>query len=388
MSAVESLSFGCRLNALEAALLARAPEYAGKVVVNTCAVTAEAEAQARQAIRRLARERPDSEIVVTGCAATLRPEAWRDLPGVRAVVPNARKLAGASQRGARLLARAYLEIQNGCDHACTFCAIAAARGPSRSLSLESAVAEARRLVAEGANELVLTGVDLTAWGEDLEGRPRLGDLVAALLDRVRDLPRLRLSSLDVAEIDPALESLIVSAPRLMPHLHLSLQSGDDLILKRMKRRHDRAQAVAFCRRIKAARPEIALGADLIAGFPTEDEAAFDNTLRLIADCDLTWLHVFPFSPRPGTPAARMPAPEPGVAHDRAARLRAAGHAAIGRHLDRVVGREVELVMENANIGRAPDYVPVLVDRPAEIGALLRVRISARAGDRLLGSVMA
>ncbi len=351
MPRFEIITFGCRLNAFESELIRGAADAAGlddAVVVNTCAVTAEAERQARQAIRRARREHPNARVIVTGCAATLAPERYAALGEVDLVLDNAAKLrpesyfpeavtpvpaiererqtAAASDlkplsrnmgEGAR--ARAYLQVQQGCDHRCTFCIIPYARGPSRSVSLAEIIEQARNRLARGTGEIVLTGVDLTAYGADLPDRPSLGQMVGGLLDSVPELRRLRLSSLDPSEIDEDLWRLIAAETRLMPHLHLSLQAGDDLILKRMKRRHSRAQAVEAARRARALRPEIMLGADLIAGFPTETDSMFRNTSGLIEECRLGFVHVFPYSKRPGTPAARMPQLAPAIIRERGAR---------------------------------------------------------------------
>ncbi|HEV2300743.1 MAG TPA: tRNA (N(6)-L-threonylcarbamoyladenosine(37)-C(2))-methylthiotransferase MtaB, partial [Stellaceae bacterium] len=343
MSDVEIITFGCRLNALESEVIRRAARAAGledAIVVNTCAVTAEAERQARQAIRRARREHPQARILVTGCAAEIMPQRYAAMPEVDRVLGNAAKLKPESYREGSLpdaagaapplvdgfegRARAYLQVQQGCDHRCTFCVIPLGRGPSRSLPFEEIVTAARRLVAAGYREIVLTGVDLTAYGADLAGRASLGAMLRRLLLAAPEIARLRLSSLDPAEIDDELWRLIGEEPRLMPHLHLSLQAGDDVILKRMKRRHSRDEAIAVARRARALRPEIALGADLIAGFPTETEAMFAKSLDLVAECGLAFLHVFPFSARPGTPAARMPQVAAAAVRERAARLRAAG----------------------------------------------------------------
>ncbi len=383
------VTFGCRLNAFESEVMRRHVEAVGLseiVVVHTCAVTAEAERQARQAIRRARREHPKARIVVTGCSAQLHADRYAAMPEVDHVLGNAEKLDPAVWRAlSRLPAgvhsrvvgdivtvketaghlldgfdgrtRAFLEVQRGCDHRCTFCIIPLARGPARSVPVAEVAARARALVAAGFRELVLTGVDLTSWGQDLPGRPRLGDLVADLLAAVPELERLRLSSLDPAEIDPRLERLLVEEPRLMPHVHLSVQAGDDLILKRMKRRHDRATVVALCRRLRAARPELVFGADLIAGFPTEDEAMFGRTLELVEEAELTFLHVFPYSPRPGTPAARMPQVPVAVRRERAARLRARGEARLQAFLEAQRGRWVRGLVERGGRGHTDQFAP-------------------------------
>jgi threonylcarbamoyladenosine tRNA methylthiotransferase MtaB len=416
MPGLDIITFGCRLNAVESEGIRRAAGAAGldnAVIVNTCAVTAEAERQARQAIRRARREHPDARIIVTGCAATLAPERYAALAGVDRVLDNAAKLRSesyadahaaavsaasplpamsaqsAARTGEDRRARAYLQVQQGCDHRCTFCIIPYARGPSRSLPPAAIIDNARALVAGGAGEIVLTGVDLTAYGADLPDRPTLGSMVRGLLDAVPELGRLRLSSLDPAEIDDALWRLIAAEPRLMPHLHLSLQAGDDLILKRMKRRHTRAQAIATARRARALRPEIMLGADLIAGFPTESEAMFSSALDLIEECGLAFVHVFPYSPRPGTPAARMPQHDPALVRDRAARLRAAAAAALAAELARRVGRVERVLIEAPGRGRAECYAPVrFAAVPADmIGAVRRMRFVAAGASHLIGAVL-
>ena len=403
MAAPEIITFGCRLNAFESEIIRRATGEAGlgdAVIVNTCAVTAEAERQARQAIRRARREHPGAQIIVTGCAATLAPSRYAAMQEVDAVLDNEAKLKAESYLpvAARLnplpvreevvgpiapvRARAYLQVQQGCDHRCTFCIIPYARGPSRSVPVETVIARARDLVTSGAREIVLTGVDVTAYGADLPDRPSLGMLAWRLLAEVQELPRLRVSSLDPSEIDAELWALFADEPRLMPHLHLSLQAGDDLILKRMKRRHSRAQAIDTVRRARELRPEVAIGADLIAGFPTEDEAMFRNSLDLVAECGIAFLHVFPYSPRPGTPAARMPAVAPEIVRERAARLRTAGAAALVADLDSRVGTIGEVLIEKPGRGRAGFYAAV--DCPADIAGLQRLRFSGVAGGKLVG----
>ncbi|MBL8589467.1 MAG: tRNA (N(6)-L-threonylcarbamoyladenosine(37)-C(2))-methylthiotransferase MtaB [Methylobacteriaceae bacterium] len=406
--AVRVLTFGCRLNIVESEAMKRAAEAAGArdlVIVNTCAVTAEATRQARQAIRRARRERPEAEIVVTGCAAAVERERFSAMPEVTRLLDNARTTRAdaflpqsAAPRALEARedvedtawpfldgfdgrTRAFLQVQNGCDHRCTFCVIPYGRGPSRSAPLARVVDEARRLVAAGAPEIVLTGVDLTSYGGDLPGRPPLGALVRAILRHVPDLPRLRLSSIDAIECDATLIAAFAEEERLMPHLHLSLQSGDDLILKRMKRRHTRAQAIELCARLRELRPDIVFGADLIAGFPTESEAAFAQTLALVEECGLTHLHVFPYSPRPGTPAARMPQVAGDAARDRAARLRAAGAAALARHLDAQIGRRLVVLTERGGTGRAADFTPVATpDAPA--GRFFEATATGHDGARL------
>lgn len=417
---VEIVTLGCRLNAYESeAMRALAGEAAlsNAVIVNTCAVTGEAVRQARQAIRRARRQRPDAEIIVTGCAAQIDPESFAAMPEVARVIGNAEKMRAASYAGANervavsdIMAvretahhlidgfsertRAYVQVQNGCDHRCTFCIIPYGRGNARSAPAGDVVEQVRRLAINGVPEVVLTGVDLTSWGGDLPGAPQLGALVARILKHAPDLSMLRLSSLDAIEMDAQLFELLTQHERVAPYLHLSLQHGDDLILKRMKRRHTRAQAIELCQRLEAARPEIALGADLIAGFPTESEAHFANTLSLIEECGLAYVHAFPFSPRQGTPAARMPQLGRPLVKERAARLRAAGAAALTRHLDRWVGREAFALVERQEFARLPDFTSVLFGppasrRPAAVladagGPRMRLRFTTHDGEHLIG----
>ncbi len=415
----EIITFGCRLNAYESEVmrdLAGGQGPSDAVIVNTCAVTKEAERQARQAIRRARRERPGARIIVTGCAAQIDPAAFAAMPEVDQVVGNREKLradtfapsgsmaggehprvlvddimavretAGHLIRGFEGRARAFVQVQQGCDHRCTFCIIPYGRGPSRSVPVGEVVRQVRLLVDGGTAEVVLSGVDITDYGTDLPGRPRLGQLVRRILTLVPELPRLRVSSVDPVELDEAFLRLIAEEERLMPHLHLSLQAGDDLVLKRMKRRHLRADAVALCRRVRRLRPDVVFGADLIAGFPTEDEAMFANTLSLVADCGLTYLHVFPYSPRPGTPAARMPQVPAATRKARAARLRAEGDRALARFLDSRIGRDEGVLVEKPGFGHSAQFAPVewpdrVGARPGEIATL---RISAVAGGRLQG----
>jgi len=407
--AAEIVTFGCRLNAFESEVMRRHATAAGlddAVIVNTCAVTAEAERQARQAIRRARREHPTARIVVTGCAAQIDPARYAAMPEIDRVLGNAEKLRAESWLGTARVAvgdimavretashlvdgfdnraRAFLEVQQGCDHRCTFCVIPLGRGPSRSVPAGAVVDQARALVASGYRELVLTGVDLTAYGADLPGRPSLGSLARRILTLVPELERLRLSSLDPAEIDDTLWRLIADEPRLMPHLHLSLQAGDDLILKRMKRRHTRAQALSVARRARELRAGIALGADLIAGFPTEDETMFAQTLDFVGEAGLDYLHVFPFSARAGTPAARMPQLARALVRERAARLRTAGAAALERALRARIGTEVDVLIEQPGFGRSEHYAPVTVVSEAPPGAIARVRLTGATADRLTG----
>ena len=418
----EIKTFGCRLNSHESAVIEGHLRAAGAddtVVVNTCAVTAEAERQARQAIRKVRRDRPDARIVVTGCAVQIAPDRYAAMPEIDRVVGNHQKLLADTWRqdgdiqGARVAvgdiatvrdtaghlldgfaepdgrARAIMQVQNGCDHRCTFCIIPFGRGPSRSVPVGEVVRQVRLLVAQGYREVVLSGVDITSYGTDLPGRPTLGQMMRRLLVLVPDLPRLRLSSLDPVEIDQDLWRLIAEEPRLMPHLHLSAQAGDDLILKRMKRRHLRADLLAVCGRARALRPDIVFGADLIAGFPTESEAMFANTLSLVEEAGLTFLHVFPYSERTGTPAARMPAMPKPVRRERAARLRAAGADAVRRHLDRLVGRRLDVLMETPGTARAADFTPVALDVPVATAAdLVAVVATGHDGARLLARPVA
>ena len=416
---VEVVTFGCRLNAYESeALKSRAGEaqLRDTLVVNTCAVTREAVRQSRQAIRRAKRENPARRIIVTGCAAQIEPQTYAAMPEVDAVFGNREKLSpaayaefsrpdfgvGASQKirvndimsvaenAPQMVdhfdgkTRAFLEVQNGCDHRCTFCVIPYGRGNSRSVPLGAVVSEARRLVEKGFAEIVLTGVDLTSYGGDLPGRPCLGMLVEKLLALVPELKRLRLSSIDAIEADPVLMRAIAQEERLMPHFHLSAQSGDDLILKRMKRRHSRSDLVCFCDAVRRLRPEAAFSADLIAGFPTESEAMFENSLGLVDDAGFSRLHVFAFSPRPGTPAARMPQ-LPGVTvKQRAARLRQKGEAALTARLDTMIGSHHTVLMERGGIGRTPCFTPVEIGNVAH-GTFLDVRITGRSGAQLTGA---
>jgi threonylcarbamoyladenosine tRNA methylthiotransferase MtaB len=411
VSSVEVITFGCRLNAYESEVIRLRAEEAGladAVVLNTCAVTAEAVRQARQTIRRVRRERPAARLIVTGCAAQIDPAAFATMGEVDQVLGNAEKLEAASYGAGsrvsvsdifsvheaaapvlapdRVRARASVEIQNGCDHRCTFCVIPFGRGGSRSVPAGLVVEAIRRLSTEGCGEAVLTGVDLTSWGADLPGRPTLGGLVRRILRLAPDLARLRLSSIDVAEIDAELLACFAEEPRLMPHLHLSLQSGDDMILKRMKRRHGRAQALSLIRAVGRVRPDAAFGADVIAGFPTETEAMFERTLNVVEEADLAYLHVFPFSPRAGTPAARMPQLDKAQIKARAARLREAGAAALRRHLDRQVGRNVVGLVERPGRARAPDFTEVIFEGEARAGALVPIEIVGHDGARAIGAL--
>lgn len=408
---VDVLSFGCRLNALDGesvAAMARAGGHDDLVVVNACAVTAEASRQARQAVRRAGRERPEAAIVVTGCGAQIEPERFAAMPEVARVVGLAARsapetwVAGNEHprvmvgdvRGARDVApppadaailkpRAFVQAQTGCDHACTFCVIPLGRGLSRSTPVETVIAEIRRVLAFGAQEAVLTGVDLTAWGLDLAGAPTLGSLVRRILRELPELPRLRLSSLDAAEADDELVRTLEEEERLMPHLHLSLQSGDDMILKRMKRRHSRADALRFAERVRRVRPDAAFGADVIAGFPTETDAMFDNTRSLLEEIGVAYAHVFPFSPRPDAPAARMPQVDRDVVKARAATLRADGERLLSRHLEGHVGRSFDVLSEGGGVGRAADFTTVRIGADVARGRFVTVDVAGHDGRVLI-----
>jgi len=413
MPDLDIITFGCRLNAYESEVMRAQADAAGlseAVIVNTCAVTAEAVRQARQAIRKARRDRPEAKIIVTGCAAQIDPARFAAMAEVDHVIGNQEKLeaktfakfgVGDSERvvvndimsvretAAHLVegfggrARAYVQIQNGCDHRCTFCIIPFGRGPSRSVPAGEVVAQVRLLVEKGYAEIVLTGVDITAYGKDLPGEMTLGRLVRSVLKLVPELPRLRLSSIDSVEADAALFAAIADEKRLMPHLHLSLQSGDDLILKRMKRRHARADSVRFCEEVRRVRPDMVFGADLIAGFPTETDAMFANSLSLIDDCGLTFLHVFPFSAREGTPAARMPQLHGGVIARRAGALRDKGVAALQAHLRGAKGRRISVLMEHGASGRAADFTPVRLEAGPSAGALVEAMVAGDDGAALI-----
>jgi threonylcarbamoyladenosine tRNA methylthiotransferase MtaB len=414
---LEVLTFGCRLNALESEVMRQRAGEAGlgdAILVNTCAITAEAVRQAKQAIRRARRERPEARIVVSGCAAQVDPQSFAAMPEVDLVLGNAEKLTVAGyalhnvvgetarvrvndilsvrETAGHLIdgldghTRAFVEIQNGCDHRCTFCIIPHCRGNSRSVPMGAVVEQVRRLTRHGHAEVVLTGVDITAYGADLPGAPALGSLVKAILKQVPELKRLRLSSIDSIEVDAALLDAIASEERLMPHLHLSLQSGDDLILKRMKRRHSRADAVRFTEEVRRLRPDVVFGADLIAGFPTEDEAMFANSLRIVDACDLTYVHVFPYSSRPGTPAARMPQLDRGLVRARAERLRARGAAALAAHLDAERGAVRRILVENGGVGRTEHFT--LAEISGTRGEIVTARITGRTDRALLATPLA
>jgi threonylcarbamoyladenosine tRNA methylthiotransferase MtaB len=420
---VEIVTFGCRLNAFESEVIAREAERAGlteTIVINSCAVTNEAVAQARQSIRRLKRERPELRIVVTGCAAQIEPQMFAGMTEVDRVVGNDDKMQGEAWRAARAaldagagfsisqsekiavadimavkamaphlvegfqkgLPRVFVQVQNGCDHRCTFCIIPYGRGNSRSVPMGAVVSQVRTLVERGHAEIVLTGVDLTSYGADLPGAPKLGQLTKQILRHVPELKRLRISSVDSIEVDRDLLDVIGDDERLMPHLHLSLQSGDDLILKRMKRRHSRADAVDFCAQVRRLRPDIALGADIIAGFPTETDEMFTRSQELVEECDLTFLHVFPYSPRPGTPAARMPQVPGDKIRERARQLRATGEAALQRRLTSEIGATRQILIESNKQGRTEHFIPVAICGETP-GAVRALTITGNDGARLL-----
>jgi threonylcarbamoyladenosine tRNA methylthiotransferase MtaB len=421
---IEVLTFGCRLNAYESEVIRRNAEGAGladAVIVNTCAVTAEAVRQARQTIRRLKRERPDTRILVTGCAAQTEPATFAAMDEVDRVIGNDEKMRAKAwvetrealarapfgidaeekiavndimavkETAAHLIdgldgrARAFVQVQNGCDHRCTFCIIPYGRGNSRSVPMGEVVTQIRRLVENGYREVVLTGVDLTSYGANLPGAPRLGTLVKQILRHIGDLERLRLSSIDSVEADADLLDAFADDARLMPHLHLSLQHGDNLILKRMKRRHARADAIAFCDQVRRLRPDVVFGGDIIAGFPTETEAMFARSVDLVGDCGLTHLHVFPFSPRPGTPAARMPQVARDVVKDRARRLRQTGEAALAAHLASQVGTTRRVLAETRERGRTEHFTPVRLNAPTEPGVIVEVAVIGHDGRQLIAA---
>ena len=407
---IDVVTFGCRLNAYESEVIRREAAAAGldaTIVLNTCAVTAEAVRQAKQAIRRLRREKPDARIVVTGCAAQTEAKTFADMPEVDRVIGNEEKFDAAVWPSADKIAvsdimsvktmrphaidhieghtRAFVQVQNGCDHRCTFCIIPFGRGNSRSLPIDDVVLQTQRLVANGYREIVLTGVDITSYGVDLPESPRLGALVKHLLRKVPDLARLRLSSIDSVEADADLLDALAEEPRLMPHLHLSLQAGDDLVLKRMKRRHSRADAIAFCEQVRRLRPDVVFGADIIAGFPTESDDMFSRSLDLVDECGLTQLHVFPFSPRPGTPAARMPQIDRPIIKDRARRLREKGEAALRRHLDFEIGARRRVLAEARGLARTEQFMPVRLSAPITPGVILDVTLTGHDGRQLLAA---
>jgi len=415
MNAPKFTTLGCRLNAYETEAMKELAGAAGvqnAVIINTCAVTAEAVRKAKKEIRKLRRENPDATLIVTGCAAQTEPETFIAMPEVSKVIGNTEKMQAATWAGmapdligqtepvqvddimsvtetaGHLIdgfgtrSRAYVQVQNGCDHRCTFCIIPYGRGNSRSVPAGVVVEQIKRLVGKGYNEIVVTGVDLTSWGADLPALPKLGDLVMRILKLVPDLPRLRISSIDSIEVDDNLLCAIATEPRLMPHLHLSLQHGDDLILKRMKRRHLRDDAIKFSEDARKLRPDMTFGADIIAGFPTETEAHFENSLKLIDDCALTWLHVFPYSPRQGTPAARMPAVNGNDIKARAARLRAAGDVAVTKHLTAQLGKTHQILMENPRMGRTEQFTEVTFETDHPESQIITAKIIGIRDHRL------
>jgi threonylcarbamoyladenosine tRNA methylthiotransferase MtaB len=416
---VDVVTLGCRLNTAESAVIRREAERAGfddTIVVNTCAVTAEAVRQARQTIRALRRERPQAKIIVTGCAAQTEPQTFTAMAEADQVLGNTEKLDGAAWANARAAfglgdtqkaivndimavretaahlisafegrTRAFVQVQNGCDHRCTFCIIPYGRGNSRSVPMGAVVDDVRRLVDNGYHEVVLTGVDITSYGADLPGAPKLGRLAKQILKHVPELERLRLSSIDSVEADDELLDVIARDVRLMPHLHLSLQSGDNLILKRMKRRHSREDAIRFCETVRCLRPDVAFGADLIAGFPTETEEMFQSSLDLVEACGLTHLHVFPFSPRPGTPAVRMPQVSQEIVKERARRLRERGARALRKRLDAEIGATRRVLTESHNAGRTEQFIQVKLAGPFEPGQILDLTIAGHDGRQLLAA---
>lgn len=409
MKGPDFVTFGCRLNTYESEVMRGHAEKAGTgnaIVFNTCAVTAEATRQARQAIRRARAENPEAKIIVTGCAAQTDPQMFAAMPEVDRVLGNEEKLKAESWLpgegprvavadimavksataqlidGLRERTRAFVQVQNGCDHRCTFCIIPFGRGNSRSIAAGDVVEQVRRLSASGYSEVVLTGVDLTSWGADLDGAPKLGSLVARILRLVPDLKRLRLSSIDSIEADPQLMDVIAGEERVMPHIHLSLQAGDNMILKRMKRRHSREDSIAFCSDLRARRPDIVFGADFIAGFPTETDAMFENSLKIVEECGLTYLHVFPFSPRPGTPAARMPQLDKAIIKARAAQLREKGQARLDAFLASEVGTMRQVLVETDAMGRTEHFAQVKFAQAMTPGAIVRARVTGRGAGHL------
>jgi len=408
------VTFGCRLNTYESEVMRTHAHEAGlehAIIFNTCAVTKEAERQARQAIRKARKQNPEARIIVTGCSAQIDPQTYAQMDEVDRIIGNDLKLkaetwgvkkperikvndimavketAGHLIEGIEGQARAFVQVQNGCDHRCTFCIIPYGRGNSRSVPIGEITGQVRKLVESGTNEIVFTGVDVTSYGADLPGKPSLGQMIRRVLALVPDLPRLRLSSLDPVEIDEDLWRLIADEPRLMPHLHMSLQAGDDMILKRMKRRHLRDDAIKMCEKARQYRPDMAFGADIIAGFPTETDEMFENTLKIVEECDLTFLHVFPYSERPGTPAAKMPQVAPQVRKERAARLRELGEKQTQKFLKRHMNKTRQVIVEKGNIGRTEHFAPVVLDTPQQVGALVLVQTCAIEGDILKGQVL-
>ena len=420
MAKPDIITFGCRLNAYESEVMRREADKAGlenAIIFNTCAVTAEATRQARQAIRRARKENPEARIIVTGCAAQTEPEMFAKMAEVDLVLGNQEKLEAGSYRlpdfgvsaeervkvndimsvretalhmidGFTERTRAFVQVQNGCDHRCTFCIIPFGRGNSRSVPAGEVVEQIRRLASNGYSEIVLSGVDITSWGTDLPGRPRLGNLIRRILKSVPELKRLRLSSIDSIEADQELMQAIAEEERLMPHLHLSLQAGDDMILKRMKRRHLRDHSIAFCEEVRKLRPDVVFGADIIAGFPTETDAMFENSLKIVEECGLTFLHVFPFSPRPGTPAARMPQLPKPLIQDRARALRQKGKERLDAFLVGEVGTQRSVLIETESSGRTEHFASVKFAQRMSAGAIVRARVTGRGSDHLEASLAA
>jgi len=413
---IDVINFGCRLNSYEGEVIRKQAEAAGlsnAMIFNSCAVTAEAERQVRQAIRKARRENPQAKIIVTGCSAQVHPDMYANMGEVDRVLGNQEKLEKQPyeflQPTERVLvndimavketashmvasfdgrARAFVQVQNGCDHRCTFCIIPFGRGNSRSAAMGDIVAQVRMLVESGFNEVVLTGVDITDYGKDLPGTPTLGQMIRRLLALVPELPRLRLSSIDAVEADEDLYHLLAEEPRLMPHIHVSLQAGDDMVLKRMKRRHSRRDAIEFCERVRKLRPDVVFGADIIAGFPTETNEMFDNTLNIVEEAGLTYLHVFPFSPREGTPATKMPQVPLKLRKERAARLREAGKMQLERYLKSQIGTQTQVIVEKEHTGRTPHFSMVQLDKNCEPGSIVPVAIHASDKDKLFGAVAA
>lgn len=419
---IELITFGCRLNTYESEVMKQHAQNAGlenTIIFNTCAVTAQAEKQARQAIRKARRANPEANIIVTGCAAQIDPQSFAAMEEVSAVIGNHEKMQAEAwqtpatkpldfgtekiqvndimsvrETASHLVtsfdgrARAFVQIQNGCNHRCTFCIIPFGRGNSRSVPIGEVVRHVRALVEAGYNEVVFTGVDISDYGKDLPGEPNLGQMIRRVLAHVPELPRLRLSSIDAVEVDEDLYRLLAEEPRLMPHLHVSLQAGDDMVLKRMKRRHLRADIVAFCEKVRALRPELVFGADIIAGFPTETDAMFENTLRLVEEVNLTYLHVFPYSARKGTPAARMPQVPLALRKERAAKLRAAGAQQVAQYLAQSIGKTMQIVVEQDGLsGHSETFAPVRLSGPAPVGALLHVRTTHSDGTQLFAEAV-
>ena len=413
---IEIVTFGCRLNTYESEVMRANAVQAGlenTIIFNTCAVTAEAERQARQAIRKARKENPQAKIIVTGCSAQIKPEMYGEMDEVSHVLGNEEKLAAKSyfaftddsekiivndimsitETASHLVAsfdgkaRAFVQVQNGCNHRCTFCIIPFGRGNSRSVPLGEIVAQTRKLVENGYKEIVLTGVDISDYGADLPGSPTLGQMMKRLLALVPELPRLRLSSIDAVEVDDTLYHLIAEEPRLMPHIHVSLQAGDDMILKRMKRRHNRQDALDFCARVRDLRPDVVFGADIIAGFPTETEAMFVNTLNIVQEAGLTWLHVFPYSARIGTPAAKMPQVPKEIRKERAARLRNEGEKQLEKYLHSYVGKTVSAVVEKETTARTDHFASITLDKTHLPGEIIAARVTAVQGNNLVGSVI-